>query len=167
MQQSQSDRPSVQRDLQLLKWYGHKVVQHNIPRGQLRFTVTRNQLRDQVRSHRELCRLTSALFPRTRPDVLTLMRKIKQPREILAIGHPLALDAQLVEERVNHRLHSTKPRSRRILQQLGHQIYCLRRRARPEHLPTPVSNITTIIHMCVQPTFEKGCGLIWGNLCSM
>ena len=47
--------PLIQRDLQLLQWYGHKVVQQNRPRGQLRFALRRHQLSNKVRSHRKLC----------------------------------------------------------------------------------------------------------------
>ena len=79
-------------------------------------------------------------------------------RELLAIGHPGALDPQFIEERMTHRLHRAQTRLWRVLEKLRDQIDCLRRRARPEHLVGKPLSVAVRTHTTsrIRRTFENG-----------
>jgi hypothetical protein len=79
---------------------------------------------------------------------LTFTCKVEERREFLAIWHPGTLLPELVEEWMDHRLHSAQTRARRVFQELGHQIDSLGRCAWPENLITPCKAKFVLLEQC-------------------
>jgi len=144
---------SIQRNLQLVKRYGHEFVQHDAPRGQLGLAVWRHQLADQIWPHGKLCRDVTRTLARlviANWGSITFAGEVEEQREFLPVWHPGTLLPELVEEWVDHRLHSAQTRARRVFQKLGHQIDSLGCCAWPENLCITVLCKTRLVllHRC-------------------
>lgn len=107
-------------------------------------------------------------YPERHNGNRTFSCKVEQEREFLSVGHPRTLPSKLVEEWMTHRLDRTQACLGGVLEQFRDEIDGLCRRTRPEDLGVPASILCLRYEQIPRKlTFEKGWGLICGNLCSI